>query len=110
MPVNPAEPAHGSFIEHVLPLAVERQMGIVGMKVYLRGLAAHIPGHKSMEPYLRFAVSQSVSTVVIGCDDLRQMEENVRFATDFIPMVVEEQQELILHVAPLARQLMYYKP
>lgn len=110
MPVNPAEPDHASFIDQVLPLAAERGMGVVGMKAYLRGLAAHIPGHKSMEPYLRFAVSQSVSTVVIGCDNLRQLEENVRFATDFIPMTVEEQQELIRHVAPFARQLMYYKP
>ena len=110
MPVNPAEPAHDSFLEQALPLAVERGMGVVGMKVYLRGLAARIPGHTSMEPYLRFALSQAVSTVVIGCDDLRQVEENVRFAKGFSPMTGDEQQELCRHVAPFARQLMYYKP
>jgi aryl-alcohol dehydrogenase-like predicted oxidoreductase len=110
MPVNPAEPAHNSFIEQVLPLAHERKMGVVGMKVYLRGFAARIPGHTGMEPYLRFALSQPVSTVVIGCDDLRQVEENVAFATSFQPMTEEEQQALIRHVAPYARQLMYYKP
>ena len=79
-PVNPAEPAHRSFIDGVLPLALEREMGIIGMKVYLRGLAARIPGHTGMEPYLRFALSHPVSTIVIGCDDLAQLEENVRFA------------------------------
>lgn len=110
MPVNPAEPAHASFPGLLLPLAVERKMGIIGMKVYLRGLAARIPGHESMEPYLRYALSQPVSTVVVGCDDLRQLEENVRYVTDFVPMTAEDQQELTLNTAPYARQLMYYKP
>src|SRR6185369_7647312 len=35
LPVNPAEPAHHSFINDVIPLARERDMGVVGMKVYL---------------------------------------------------------------------------
>jgi len=80
------------------------------MKVYLRGFAARIPGHSGMARYLRFALSQPVSTIVIGCDDLRQLEENVRFAETFVPLTEEEQVGLIRHVAPFARQLMYYKP
>ena len=43
LPVNPAEPAHRSFITEVIPLAREREMGVVGMKVYLRGFAAQAP-------------------------------------------------------------------
>jgi aryl-alcohol dehydrogenase-like predicted oxidoreductase len=110
LPVNPAEPAHRSFIGEVIPLALERKMGIIGMKVYFRGLATRIPGYGGMEPYFRFALSQPVSTVVIGCDDLRQLEENVRFALSFQPMTNEEQESLVRHVYPLSRQLMYYKP
>jgi aryl-alcohol dehydrogenase-like predicted oxidoreductase len=110
LPVNPAEPAHQSFIAEVLPSALERNMGIIGMKVYLRGFAAKIPGYTGMEPFFRFALSQSVSTVVIGCDDLRQLEENVRFATSFQPVTGEESAALVRHVAPFARKLMYYKP
>ena len=110
LPVNPAEPAYRSFIGEAIPVAREREMGIVGMKVYLRGLAAQLPGHTGMEPYLRFALSQPVSTIIIGCDDLIQLEENVRFASAFAPMTEEEQEALVRHVAPFARQLMYYKP
>lgn len=110
LPVNPAEPAYHSFIDQVIPPARERQMGIVGMKVYLRGLAARIPGHVGMEPFLRYALSQPVSTVIIGCDDLQQLEENARFASSFNPMTADEQQKLIHRVAPFARHLMYYKP
>lgn len=110
LPVNPAEPAHRNFMQQVIPLAQEKQMGVVGMKVYLRGLAGRLPGHESMEPYLRFALSQPVSNIVIGCDDLRQLEQNVSFAAAFSAMTGEEQQRMIKDVAPYARQLMYYKP
>lgn len=110
LPVNPAEPAHESFIDEALPSARERNMGIIGMKVYLRGFAAKIPGYTGMEPFFRFALSQPVSTVVIGCDDLRQLEENVRFAASFQPVTGEESAALVRHIAPFARKLMYYKP
>ncbi len=110
MPVNPAEPQYKSFIENVLPLASQKKMGVIGMKVYLRGFAAHLPWYTSMEPFLRFALSQPVSSVVIGCDDIAQLEQNVEFAGSFEPMTPKEQQALISDVSPFARQLMYYKP
>jgi predicted aldo/keto reductase-like oxidoreductase len=85
-------------------------MGIIAMKVYFRGFASRIPGFSGMEPFFRFALSQPVTTAVIGCDDLRQLEENVSFAASFTPMTHEEQDKLSEFVAPYARQLMYYKP
>jgi aryl-alcohol dehydrogenase-like predicted oxidoreductase len=109
LPVNPAEPALKSFIDEVIPLAEERGMGIIAMKVYFRGFAARIPGFAGMEPFFRFALSHPVSTAVIGCDDLEQLEENVRFARSFIPMTEEEQTGLIDSTAPFSRKLMYYK-
>lgn len=110
MPVNPGEPSHHSFLASVLPRANELEMGVVGMKVYFRGLAKRLPEHQGMEPYFRFALSQPVSTIVIGCDDLDQLEENVSLARSFEPMSEEERVALIKKVAPYARQLMYYKP
>ena len=109
LPVNPAEPAYKSFVDDVVPMAQERQMGIIGMKVYFRGLAARIPGFTGMEPYFRFALSHPVNTVVIGCDDLDQLEQNVRFARSFKPMSNKEQTDTVDRIAPFARQLMYYK-
>ena len=110
MPVNPAEPAYRSFIDAVIPLARRKDMGIVGMKVYFRGFASKLPGFTGMEPFLRFALSQPITNIVIGCDDITQLEENVRFAEAFKPMTEEEQQKLIRNVEPFSRQLMYYKP
>jgi aryl-alcohol dehydrogenase-like predicted oxidoreductase len=110
MPVNPAEPAYNSFIDQVLPLAREKNMGIIGMKVYFRGYANKLAHEGGMEPFLRFALSQPVTSVVIGCDDVAQLEQNVTFAGSFKPLTNEEQQLLIRDTAPFARRLMYYKP
>ena len=110
LPVNPGEPKHKSFLEHVVPLARQKGMGIVGMKGYFRGLAEQLPGYTDMEPFLRFALSQPISNIVIGCDDIAQLEENVKFARMFKTMTDEEQGKLISEIAPYARQLMYYKP
>ncbi len=109
MPVNPAEPHYNSFIGQVMPLAVERGMGIVAMKVYFRGAAAQIaPGN--LDLFYRYALSQQVTTAVIGCDTIAQLEENVRFASAFSPLTIDEQEMLSKQLSPIARKLMYYKP
>ena len=110
LPINPAEPHYQSFIEAVLPLARKKNMGIIAMKVYWRGFAKKIPRVSSLEPFLRFALSHPISTAVIGCDNIKQLEENVRFATSFKPMTAKEKEALVTSVAPYARRLMYYKP
>jgi aryl-alcohol dehydrogenase-like predicted oxidoreductase len=110
IPVNPAEPAYKSYLTEVIPLAMKKGMGIIGMKVYFRGFADKLPWFETMEPFFRFALSQPTTTAVIGCDDVEQLEENVKFAGSFSPMTEKETQELIGNVSSYARELMYYKP
>jgi len=110
LPVNPAEPFYKSFIEKVIPSAQKRGMGIIGMKVYLRGLAERLPWFDTMEPFLHFALSQPITAAVVGCDSIEQLEENREFAVRFYPMPDEKANDLVKKVEPFARQLMYYKP
>jgi predicted aldo/keto reductase-like oxidoreductase len=110
IPVNPAEPAYKSYLTEVIPPAKKKGMGIVGMKVYFRGFAGRLPWFKTMEPFFRFALSQPIATAVVGCDDIEQLEENVKLAGSFAPMTGKESQELIANVSSYARELMYYKP
>jgi aryl-alcohol dehydrogenase-like predicted oxidoreductase len=84
-------------------------MGIIGMKVYLRGLAKRAPGFEGMESFFGFALSQPVSTAVIGCDNIRQLEENVSFARSFQVMSEQEMKALMERISPYAKKLMYYK-
>jgi aryl-alcohol dehydrogenase-like predicted oxidoreductase len=109
IPVNPAEPVYRSYIEQLIPVATQRGVGIVAMKVYFRGFAAKLPWFAGMEPFFRFALSQPVSLSVIGCDTIQQLEQNVAFATSFNAMSEVEKQDLIDDVYPYGRKLMYYK-
>jgi aryl-alcohol dehydrogenase-like predicted oxidoreductase len=110
MPVNPAEPYHRDFITELLPYAIAKDMGIIAMKVYLRGLITRMPGFASAGPFYNFALSLPVTTAIIGCDALAQVEENVGFAQSFKPLGDDEMGRLSDYVVPYARELMYYKP
>ncbi|MCJ7705871.1 MAG: aldo/keto reductase [Desulfobacterales bacterium] len=109
MPVNPAEPHYWSFLEAVLPKAVDKGMGILGMKTLSRGVCARIFGDESIETFLRFALTQSISAAVVGCKTIDQLEINVRIARSFQPMDQLEQNVLISRVKSYSRELMYYK-
>ncbi|MBA4373198.1 MAG: aldo/keto reductase [Thermodesulfovibrio sp.] len=110
IPINPAEHVYSSFIKTVIPAARERKMGIVAMKTYFRGLAAQLPGFQDLEPFYRFTLSHPISTAVIGCDSIEQLEENVRFAAAFEAMTKDEMDGMQEMITPYARKLMYYKP
>jgi aryl-alcohol dehydrogenase-like predicted oxidoreductase len=109
VPVNPAEHVYRSFVDTVIPLARAQGMGVIGMKVYLRGLVEKLPFYETMKPFLNFALSQDISSVVIGCDTVQQLEENIAFARSFKKMEEEELRKLLKAVEPFAQRLMYYK-
>jgi len=109
LPVNPAEPHYWSFLEAVLPKVVNKGMGILGMKTLSRGVCAKIFGNESIETFLRFALTQSISAAVVGCETIDQLEMDVRIAQSFQPMDQQEQNALIDRVKPYSREMMYYK-
>lgn len=109
MPVNPAEPQHLSFITDLMPYALQRGVGIIAMKVYCRGMVTQLPAVDAVEPFYRFALSHPVTTAIIGCDTIAQLEENAGYARSFAPLTEKEIGSLTDFVAPYARELMYYK-
>jgi len=109
LPVNPAEPHYWSFLEAVLPKVVNKGMGILGMKTLSRGVCAKIFGNESIETFLRFALTQSISAAVVGCETIDQLEMDVRIAQSFQPMDQQEQNALISRVKSYSRELIYYK-
>jgi aryl-alcohol dehydrogenase-like predicted oxidoreductase len=108
LPVNPAEPRSQSF----LPLAreaLDRGLGVIGMKVLARGLAPQLD-LAPVRDYVHYALSQPVSLTVIGCDSPEHVRELAAAAREFQPMAPEDQRRLEEAVIPFARGLMYYKP
>lgn len=109
IPVNPAEGHYRSFLTSVLPRAADAGIGVIGMYAYWGGRVGDLAWFETVEPFLRFSLSQPVSTVLVGCDSVRQLEENVRYASRFVPMAHSEADELVRRMAPDASRLMYYK-
>lgn len=90
MALNAADKHNKSFIEHLLPTAVEKKMGIIGMKIPARGRMFREGGITKMEPAMRYVLTLPVSTVIVGISTLDELEENIRIARDFKPMTKEE--------------------
>ncbi|MCW5896063.1 MAG: aldo/keto reductase [Bacteroidetes bacterium] len=86
MALNAADKHNKSFIEHLLPTAVEKKMGVIGMKIPARGRIFREGGITKMEPAMRYVLTLPVSTVIVGIATLDELEENIRIARDFTPM------------------------
>ena len=83
-PVNAAD-VHmkPSFIKTVVEDGRKKDMGIIGMKVFSQGWIFHPKGiMTSWEPIMH-ALSQAVSTIIVGCDSVEQLEENISIAKSF---------------------------
>lgn len=107
VPVNPAEASCSSFLEDTISLAAEKDIGVIGMKIYVRGFTSKLTFYTSMEAFFRYALSQPIATAVIGCDTLEQLEQNVYFARSFRVMDWEEQDGFVDAIAPYA--IIHYK-
>ena len=130
MAMNAADTHIHSFTDQLLPLAVEKQMGIIGMKVPSRGrllsnwtppsldqqrhswegsAIATRPGVMTMRDAMHFTLTHPVSTVIIGCDTIAQLEENVHIAREFTPLSHTQMAALNQLAAPVAEQSLFFR-
>jgi len=130
MAMNAADPHFYSFNSALLPLAVERQMGIIGMKVPARGrllsswtpqplseqahmwegmVPAPTSGTLTMRQAMYYTLSRPVSTVIIGCDSIAQLEENVNLAREFTPLSDAQTAALVASAEPVAKPSLFFR-
>ncbi len=131
MALNAADSHQHAFTDELLPLAVEKQMGIIGMKVPARGrilaswtppptekqqhswegeaVISTKPGTLKMQEAVYWTLSQPVSTIIIGCDSIPQLEENIQLAREFTPMTHHQMAELTARTEPIASQALFFK-
>ncbi len=122
--LNAADPFHLSFKERLLPLAVEREMGIIGMKIPARGLILSswtppedpdsrfgdsVAGTLNMKEAMRYVLSLPVSTVIVGCDSIAQLEENIDIARSFNPLNANQLAEIEQRAEPVHKQSLFFR-
>ena len=94
MPINVLDQHFLSFSRNVLPVAVERNIGVIAMKT-LGGGAFLEDNIITPAEALRFAMTLPVSTVASGMDSIKGLNENVNTAKNFTPMSEEEISKLL---------------
>jgi len=91
MPLNPADPSYLSFEKMVLPVAVERGMGIQGMKS--TGNAGLLSGIH-VKDCLGYVLSLPIHCLALGCTTVGQIEDDARIAKEFKPLTEQQMAEL----------------
>ena len=124
--VNAADIHYLSFVYYLLPEAQKKGIATVGMKVATRGrmlsswtpppiaeqparLATQKPGTITIKEALTYNMSLPVSTTIIGVDNIAQIEENVKIASEFSPLCEAEMKEIEFKTLPIVRQGLYFR-
>ena len=112
MPRNFGEPNYKSYINNVLPMLVERKMGVLAMKTLSNGGffggTRHfeagvdpriIPEIASIEEALSFVWALPVSVLITGAADVDMLKEKMAIARSFKAMTEEDRTELVTRMA-----------
>ena len=106
---NAADAHYLPFARRLLPLANEKQMGVIGMKVPARGRIFRPDGITTMAQAMGYTLSLPVSTVIVGCDTIQQLEENIEIARSFNPMNETQLAELEQRAEPVHKQSLFFR-
>jgi aryl-alcohol dehydrogenase-like predicted oxidoreductase len=109
MALNAADSHYLPFADELLPLANRKNMGVIGMKIPARGRIFRDGGLSSMREAMHWVLTQPVSTVIIGCDDVAQLEENIAIAADFQPLNGGQMARISDLTTAYAKEAMWYK-
>ena len=129
MAVNAADKHHYSFEAQLLPLALEKQMGIIAMKVPARGrllstwkppsleeqkgmMGANVPATRPGALTIQEAIhvlTLPISTCIIGCDSVAHVEQNVQTAREFTPLNAQQMAALAVRARPVAEQSLFFR-
>ncbi len=102
MPLNVLDAHHDSFEKKVLPVLVQKGLGVLGMKPMGDGLILKSKA-ASAEECLRYAISvPGVSVTITGIDTPAVLEQDLRLAHGFQPLGERERAALLARTARTA--------
>ena len=99
----------GGFLDKVILAARENGIGVIGMKVLGAGQYLDRDRGFSAENLIRFALSQDVDLVIVGCSTPEEVQPPSQFGKEHALMDDDEQAHVIETVRLSAERLAYYR-
>ena len=99
MPLNLRDPHYHSFAEKVVPVLVEHNIGVLGMKPLANGLIPSAGAVSAIE-CLHYAMSLPTSVVINGCDSMDRLTQALEAARTFRPLEKKQIAALLAKTAP----------
>ncbi len=85
MPLNVMDAHYRSFEQLVLPVLVERQIGVLGMKPIANGIILK-SGTVTAVECLQYALTLPTSVVITGCDSMEILDQAIETVRSFRPL------------------------
>jgi hypothetical protein len=100
------DPHYDSFEGRVLPVLVEKQIGVLGMKPLGSGVffksGPLADGAVTATECLHYALSLPTSVVITGCDAPQILQQALRAGATWKPMTETERKHLLARTAAVA--------
>lgn len=124
MPLNVLDPSYFSFTEHVVPKALDRDLGIMAIKTLADGRFFAkkeranwlsddplIPNYLGIKEAMHFVWSLPVSVLITGAENATFIREKVALARSFTKLSEEQRMALVDKVKEIALtgELEYFK-
>jgi uncharacterized protein len=102
MPLNVMDAHYESFAQIVLPMALDRKIGVLGMKPIGDGILLQSGAVTAVE-CLRYALSLPTSVVITGCKSMRDVQQAIDLGHNFKALSDTERAALLIKTAEVAK-------
>lgn len=109
MPVNPVETLLGGFLTLTLPVAKEKGIAIIGMKIL--GGSHYLISQLGINPesLIRYALSYDITVAIVGCSTPGEVRTLAEEGSNPSPMTEKERSALLGTFEPYTEQLAFYR-
>lgn len=94
MPLSAFDAHYTSFEQEILPICIERQIGVLAMKTLGSGTLLN-SGVLTVDEGINYAMSLPVSTVISGMRNLDELRHNAELARSHKPMTMQQRSQLL---------------
>jgi predicted aldo/keto reductase-like oxidoreductase len=94
MPINVMDAHYNSFEKQVLPVALDKRMGVLSMKPIGSGIILESRTVSAVE-CLQYALSRPTSVVITGCDSMGVLDQAINTVLHYQPMTQDQIEDLL---------------